>query len=150
VAIEHGKPDGRVVTLGRGTVTGTDPDEGTVSVRREMTGGGEYDALGVAREGGDTATTRLVEGRRWYPTVYRDGGGTVKGTYVNVCTPLELFADSVRYVDLHVDVIRHADGAVEVVDEDELAAAVEAGHVSEPLAETATDVAERIASGLED
>jgi predicted RNA-binding protein associated with RNAse of E/G family len=80
--------------------------------------------------------------------VYRDEEGTVKGTYINVCTPVEVFPDSVRYVDLHVDVIKHADGTVEVVDDDELAAAVEAGHVGPDLAASARDVAERVADGL--
>ncbi|PSP83387.1 RNA-binding protein, partial [Halobacteriales archaeon QS_1_68_17] len=39
LAIGHGKPDGRLIVLGRGEVTDVDP-EGTVTVRREMTPGG--------------------------------------------------------------------------------------------------------------
>jgi len=147
IAIEHGKPEGRCITLGRGEVTAYDPD-GSVRVERQMTPGGSYDALGIERRAGDVAATKFVEGRWWYATVYRDEEGGTRGTYVNVCTPLEIFPRSVRYVDLHVDVVKHADGRVERVDDDELDAAVEAGDVPEPLAERARDVASRIEDAL--
>jgi Ribonuclease G/E len=149
VALHHGKPDGSLITLGRGEVTDRDVEKGRVTVEREMTGGGTYDALGVDREAGDTATTRFTEGNWWYPTVYRSEDGERKGTYLNVCTPVEVFPDAVRYVDLHVDVIKHADGTVEVVDEDELQACVDEGLVSEALAEQALSVAERVRSAVE-
>ncbi len=148
VAIEHGKPDGRLITLGRGTVTEADPESGSVTVEREMTAGGSYDALDVPREAGDVAVTKFKEGRMWYPTVYRGDGGKLRGTYLNICTPVELFPDAARYIDLHVDVIKHADGEVEVVDEDELEDSVDAGHTPAALAERALDVAERVAEGV--
>ncbi|MFB6135745.1 MAG: DUF402 domain-containing protein [Halobacteriaceae archaeon] len=148
--VEHGKPSGDRYTLGYGEVTDVDPAAGQVTLRRQMTGGGTYDALGVAREAGDTATTKFTEGRWWYPTTYRDEEGAVKGTYVNVSTPVELFPTGARYVDLHVDVIKRADGDVEVVDREELREAEAAGHVSEALADRAVDVAERIAAGIGD
>jgi hypothetical protein len=147
VAIGHGKPEGRLITLGRGEVTEYD-SEGGITLEREMSPGGSYDALGVRREAGDVAVTKFREGRWWYATVYRDEADETKGTYVNVCTPLEIFPDRVRYVDLHVDVVRHADGTVERVDDDELDAAVEAGYVPEALAEKARDVASRVENAL--
>ncbi|WP_336035251.1 DUF402 domain-containing protein [Halobacterium yunchengense] len=150
VAIEHGKPDGRRITLGRGDVTDRDRERGRVTVRREMSPGGTYDALGVERERGDVAVTRFTEGNWWYPTVYESADGRVKGTYLNVCTPVEVFADAVRYVDLHVDVVKHADGAVEVVDEDELRECVDDGLVDEALAERALSVAERVQDAVSD
>ncbi len=64
LAIEHGKPDGSVITLGRGEVVEYDP-EGAITVRREMTPGGSYDALDIPREAGDVAITTLQEGRWW-------------------------------------------------------------------------------------
>ena len=145
--IDHGKPDGRLITLGEATVTGVDPD-GTVTVEREMTGGGTYDGLDVDRVAGDVAETSLKEGRWWYPTTYRGRDGTVRGTYVNVCTPVEVFPDAARYVDLHVDVVKHADGTVERVDDDELDASVAAGTVPEPLAEKARSVASALENAL--
>jgi len=147
VRLEHGKPDGRLIVLGDADVAGVEAD-GSVELRREMSPGGTYDALGVDREGGDVAITKVREGRWWYPTVYRDDEGAVKGTYVNVCTPVEVFPDAVRYVDLHVDVIKHADGTVERVDDDELDAAVETGDVPPALAEKARAVASSLERAL--
>ncbi|MFB6132748.1 MAG: DUF402 domain-containing protein [Halanaeroarchaeum sp.] len=149
VSIEHGKPDGRTIGLGRGTVTGVDVGKRRVTVERTLSGGGTYDALDVPREAGDVATTRFTEGRWWYPTVYRGGDGDLRGTYVNVSTPVEVFPDEVRYVDLHVDVVKHADGTVETVDEDVLAEAEAAGTVTETLATKARDVANQVAEAFE-
>ncbi|NHN42012.1 DUF402 domain-containing protein [Halorubellus sp. JP-L1] len=148
LAIEHGKPEGRRITLGRGRITDLDVDAGKLTLERDMTGGGTYDALGVAREDGDVAVTKLTEGKWWYPTVYRSADGEKKGTYVNVCTPVELFPDGARYVDLHVDVVRHADGSVERVDDDELDDAVDVGHVAPALADRARTVASSVERAL--
>jgi Ribonuclease G/E len=147
VRIGHGKPAGRLIVLGQGEVTDRE-DDGTLAVEREMSGGGTYDALGTRRESGDTALTKFREGRWWYPTTYRSADGEHKGTYVNICTPVELFPDEVRYVDLHVDVVKYPDGTVERVDDDELDEAVEAGEVSEELAEKARSVASSIERAL--
>ena len=147
IAIGHGKPDGRRYDLGPATVTDRTAD-GTVTVERELTPGGTYDALGTEIRAGDTAVTKLTEGRWWYPTVYRGADGKRRGTYVNICTPVELFSREARYVDLHVDVIKGADGAVERVDDEELDAAVAAGEVSPELAEKARSVAAAVANAL--
>ncbi|AOW80770.1 RNA-binding protein [Halodesulfurarchaeum formicicum] len=148
VRIVHSKPDGQEFALGRGTVTDRSTEKERVTVERELTSAGTYDALGTAREPGDTATTRFAEGRWWYPTVYRGTDGTPKGTYVNIATPVEVFPDAVRYVDLYIDVIKKPDGTVEIVDAAELEAAVQNGHVPEAVAERATDVAERVKTVL--
>ncbi|SDR40466.1 DUF402 domain-containing protein [Natronobacterium texcoconense] len=145
--IGHGKPDGRHISLGYGNVTEWDAD-GSVTLERSMRGGGTYDALGVPKEEGDVAITKFREGRWWYPTTYKSAAGETKGTYVNVCTPVELFPDAVRYVDLYVDVIRTPDGGVEIVDAEELEAKVDEGLVSEPLAEKARSVAEAVERAL--
>jgi Ribonuclease G/E len=147
VGIGHGKPDGRLISLGRGEVVEHGVD-GTLAVRREMGGSGTYDALGVDQERGDVALTKFREGRWWYPTVYRRSDGELKGTYVNVCTPVECFPSEVRYVDLHVDVVKHADGTVERVDDDELDTAVAAGELSAALAEKARSVASSLENAL--
>ncbi len=143
IEIGHGKPSGRLISLGSGTVVNREDD--SVTVRREMSPGGRYDALDVPRSAGDTATTTFREGRWWYPTVYRDREESVIGTYVNICTPVECFPNVIRYIDLHVDVIKHADGTVERVDDEELERAVTAGFITQPLAEK-TD---RVATALE-
>jgi Ribonuclease G/E len=147
LGIGHGKPSGRLVSLGEGEVAEWDA-AGTVTVRREMSPGGTYDALGTAREAGDVAVTKFKEGRWWYATVYRDADGNRKGTYVNVCTPVEIFPETVRYVDLHVDVVKHGDGTVERVDDDELDAAEADGDVPSDLADRARSVASAVENAL--
>jgi len=147
VTVDHGKPDGRCYTLGEAEVTSREAD-GTVVVEREMQSHGTYDGLGTDREPGDTATTKLTEGKWWYPTVYASADGERRGTYVNICTPVEVFPASVRYVDLHVDVVKQPDGTIERVDDDELDAAVAAGDVPAPLAEKARSVASALENAL--
>ena len=147
VRLAHGKPDGRCFSLGRATVTDCDPD-GSVRLEREVSSSGTYDGLGTRREPGDTAVTKVREGRWWYPTTYRGADGQSKGTYVNVCTPVEVFPDAVRYVDLHVDVVQRPDGSVERVDDDELDDAVAAGHVTSALADRARSVASAVVRAL--
>ncbi len=147
LAIGHGKPDGRRIELGPGTVT-TRTADGKLTLERELQPGGTYDAIGGEIRPGDVATTKFEEGRWWYPTVYRGADGTRRGTYVNICTPVEIFPDEVRYVDLHVDVIKGPDGAVEQVDEAELADAVSEGHVQPALAAKARGVADAVANAL--
>lgn len=146
IALRHGKPDGRCFDLGPGEIT--DHTDETITIERQMSPGGTYDALGIERRAGDVAVTKLTEGRWWYPTVYRSAEGQRRGTYVNVCTPVELFPESARYVDLHVDVVKHADGTVERVDDDELEAACEQGNVPEALADRAQTVATSIERAL--
>ncbi|WP_254861626.1 DUF402 domain-containing protein [Halovivax gelatinilyticus] len=148
LTLGHGKPDGRCITLGTGEVTEWDPD-GSITLERTMSAGGRYDGLDVPKESGDVAVTKLREGRWWYPTTYKSADDDVKGTYVNVCTPVELFPKTARYVDLYVDVVRWPDGTVTVVDEDELAAAVDDGLVSEPLADKAQNVATAVERALQ-
>ena len=61
---------------------------------------------------------------------------------------MEVCPDVALYVDLHVDVVKHADGTVERVDDDELDEAVAAGTVPEPLAEKARSVASALENAL--
>jgi hypothetical protein len=149
IEIVHGKPDGRYPSLGRGEVVSADAEEEemVVVVERRITSSGTYDALGVEREDGDVARTRFEEGGRAYATVYKSADGKKKGTYVNVCTPLEIFPDAVRYTDLYIDVVE-VDGETRVVDEEELADAVDEGLVPEEAAERAYEVAESVEEGL--
>jgi len=147
VAIRHGKPSGREIVLGRGEISSIASD-GTLLVRREMRSEGTYDALGTERRAGDVAITRFKEGRWWYQTRYRSANGDPRGTYVNVCTPLELFPAAVRYVDLYVDVVKRPDGEVKRVDDAELDERVAEEVVEDELAAKARSVAGAIENAL--
>lgn len=146
IEIKHGKPDGQQFSLGTGEVL--DREGATITVRREITGSGTYDGLETPKESGDVATTTFREGRWWYPTTYKGAEGESKGTYVNVCTPLEIFPDWVSYVDLYIDVIRRPDGTITQLDMVELDEALAAGHISEALSKRAHDVADGVERAL--
>ncbi|MFB6104067.1 MAG: DUF402 domain-containing protein [Halobacteriaceae archaeon] len=148
VRIVHGKPGGEAYDLGQGTVAEWDPGDHRIELERALSGGGTYDALDVEKRDGDVAVTTVREGRWWYPTTYRSSDGALRGTYVNVNSPLEVFPDAVRYVDLFVDVVKWPDGEVAVVDTDELEAAVQDGVVPEPAADRAIEVANSVAAAL--
>ncbi len=148
IDIIHGKPSGNAIRLGRGEVTEREAD-GSITVERQIRGGGTYDALNVPREAGDAATTTFVEGRWWYATVYTSADGERRGTYINVCTPVEIYPHASRYVDLHVDVVKTAAGEVRRVDDDELNQAVAADQMTGDLAERAREVATSIVSALQ-
>lgn len=150
VEIRHGKPNGRSYPLGSGEVIDRDSASGTLTVEREIRSSGTYDALEVERAPGDTATSTFREGRWWYPTTYRAEDGTLRGTYININTPLEVFPDGVRYVDLHVDVVKWPDGEVAVVDREALRDAVTAGNITEALAQKARTVADQVATAVRD
>lgn len=147
--IDHGKPTGETIVLGRGEVIGH-PQPDAVTVRRELSAGGTLDALDVPIEAGDTAETTFVEGKRWAATVYRDADGDSKGTYANVSTPVEIFPDRVSYVDLYVDVIKTTDGTVAVVDDEELAAAADENVLADDIADEARTVAASLERSLDE
>jgi hypothetical protein len=106
LAIEHVKLDGRVQILGQGRVTRLSPAEELVELEREIKSPGLYDGLGVAKEPGDRAVTEFVPGRWWYKTRYLSPSGELKGEYYNINTPIEIYPDRIRYVDLELDLVR--------------------------------------------
>ena len=147
LTIRHGKPTGETIELGQGSVVNRPMNE-AVTVRRSIRGGGRYDGLDVPKADGDIAETTFVEGRWWYPTMYADADGRRKGTYVNVCTPIEILPTRIEYVDLYIDVLKSADDEVTIVDEDELEAAIDGGHVTPALGHRAREVADQLADAL--
>lgn len=49
--------------------------------------------------------------------------GRTKGWYCNVCQPIELEGDELRFVDMELDVFVYPDGRFVILDEDELLSA---------------------------
>lgn len=146
VEIVHVKPNGEVLSLRPGRVIGV--RGGEVRLLRRFKGGGVYDGLGEPREGGDYGITTFREGSWWYSTAYYSRDGKLKGVYFNVSTPPEFKPGVVRYLDLCVDVVWSPRAGVKVVDEEEVEAMVEAGHLSRRLADKAISVAHELAEEL--
>ncbi len=147
--IEHVKPDGKVLLLGRGRVVESDPERKMLILEREIRGGGHYDGLGVAKEQGDRARTEFWDLAWGYRTRYYSRDGALKGEYFNINTPLEIYPDRVRYIDLEIDIVRRPGEEPRLIDDDLLEKAVAAGHFSPRLAEHAREVAQRVLEGAE-
>lgn len=78
-----------------------------------------------------------------FPGLWHDIGrfhtadGRETGLYANVLTPVEIDGNTWRTTDLYLDVWRPVGGTVRILDEDELAEALDAGHVDRRTAERA-------------
>jgi Ribonuclease G/E len=136
IDIEHVKPSGKVLHLGKALIQNFDHNGSGISVhlRRNFKNKGMYDGLNVPKEPDDYAVTKVEIGEWHFETQYFSRDGQLKGTYVNLNTPVELYPHGIRYVDLEVDVCLWPDGRVEKLDEEKLEKAVEEGLVSEKLA----------------
>lgn len=118
IFIEHGKVRSELSVLMRGRVIAVSPT--SVTVRREIKGSGLYDGLSIPKESGDYAVTEFQQGAWLYETRYYSHDGVLKGIYVNVNTPIEIYSDRVRYVDLEIDVVQRPNEPAQITDEPEL------------------------------
>lgn len=147
LSLEHVKPDGQVRQLSPGEIVGFQMPEAHLRLKRtQFRGRNTYDGLGVPKEEGDHALTEAREGSWVLKHAYFDQKGQPKGEFFNINTPIELYPDRLRYVDLEVDVVRWPDGSTRIVDEDKLAEAVESGFLSQELASTALEIARKLAA----
>ena len=146
VDIEHVKLSGIVFHLGQATVEVVNDKE--LKYKRIMRGNGFYDGLGVKKEAGDTALSETRLGEWHIVTKYFSSNGELKGTYVNLNTPVEVYPHAIRYVDLEVDVCIQPNGAVQVLDLEKLEKALERGFISKGLFETVKGKADEITSAI--
>jgi hypothetical protein len=147
IGIEHVKVSGLVFYLGKASVELL--DDNVVCLRRIFSKEGGYDGLGVKKEVGDVAITKAKLGEWHFQTKYFSKDGEYKGCYVNLNTPIELYPNCVRYVDLEVDVCVLPDGAIRVIDEAKLEKAVNKGYVSEKLAKTVQQKVQEVREMIE-
>ncbi len=118
VFIEHVKVPSELSVLMRGRVIAITPT--SITVRREIKGMGLYDGLNIPKELGDYAVTEFHRGAWHYETRYYSRDGLLKGIYVNINTPIEIYADRVRYVDLEIDIVRSPSERAQIIDEPKL------------------------------
>ncbi len=150
--IEHVKPDGRIIHLSEGKVMEADPKESRLVLKRTgYTGRGRYDGLETPKQSGDYALTTLMQGVWHYRHDYYRLSGELIGRYFNINTPVELYPDRMRYVDLEMDVAIWPDGSLQHLDEEELLSLHEAGMVTSRLVErTRAEAARAERIGLSD
>ena len=145
--IIHVKLDGRIIRLGLAEVKERRED-GCLRLVRAIKSRGVYDGLGTPREPTDLAITDVKPGSWYFCTTYLSSGGESKGVYININTPVELYPNKIRYVDLGVDVCIKPDGEVKVLDLEEPVKAAEQGVISQRLLDRIESLVDRLVSGI--
>ena len=116
IEIDHVKLDGSKLSLGKATIEKYGKDDGLVTLRRRLRGGGLYDGLGIDKNSGDYAVSEVKLGEWYLVTRYFSREGDLKGTYINFSTPVELYPHRLRYVDLEVDICVWPRGGIKILD----------------------------------
>ncbi|MFX1486490.1 MAG: DUF402 domain-containing protein [Promethearchaeota archaeon] len=148
VAIEHVKLDGRVIHLSPGYVVECDATRSNYLLKRYFRGGGTYDGLEIPMEDGDYALTKISEGEWALRTTYFSANNELKGEYYNISTPIEIYPERIRYVDLEADVIKWPDGQVKTVDLEELREATSTGVITQALEDQVVSLIEDLRNRL--
>ncbi|NWG11339.1 DUF402 domain-containing protein [Candidatus Bathyarchaeota archaeon] len=142
VDIEHVKLSGIVFQLGRATIESIDNEQ--MKYSRTMQSNGIYDGLDVKKEAEDKAESETRKGDWFITTKYFLRSGELKGIYINVNTPVEIYPNIIRYVDLEVDVCVAEDGTMKILDMEKLEKALERGFISKKLFQTAQEKVKEI------
>ena len=150
IMIHHTKLDGTHINLGYAVVESLDLNNGNIKLVREIKSSGIYDGLGIRKEAGDKAITETKIGALHTKTFYISRKGQFKGAYINLNTPVELYPNQIRYVDLEVDICILPNGDIKIVDEKKLKEAVEEGIVSSKLAEKVSCEIEKLIEKTKD
>jgi protein associated with RNAse G/E len=148
VEVEHVKPNGLVFNLGQATIERL--DEERIEYSRTIRSEGTYDGLEAKKEIGDKAVSETKMGEWYIITKYLSNDGKWKGTYVNLNTPIEVYPQAIRYVDLEVDICIQPDGETRILDMDRLEKALEKGYVSQKLFEMVKQKVNEIAEMLKE
>jgi hypothetical protein len=133
VDIEHVKLSGIILNLGRATIESLDDEN--IKYSRIIKSNGFYDCLGVNKKVGDKAISETKFGEFYIKTEYFSPSGEWKGTYVNLNTPIEVYPNAIRYIDLEVDVCIQPNGIVKTVDMEKLENALTKGTISQKFFE---------------
>jgi len=142
VTFEHVKPASHPIYMEGAKVKRYAPPY--IKLKRYMAPKGYYDGLEIRKEAGDYCITEMEEGSWHFKHTYYDRNNQVKGEYYNICTPIEIFPNKIRYIDLEVDVIRFPNGDSYIIDEDQLRRRVEEGIFPEKVATLAMSEADLV------
>lgn len=146
VDVEHVKLSGAVFHLGQAILEAVNNRE--IRYSRTIKANGFYDGLGIAKEAGDKAVSETKPGEWHITTRYYSKDGKWKGTYINLNTPVELYPNAMRYIDLEVDVCICVHGETKILDMEKLEKAMEKGVISGELLEKVKASAEEIAKSI--
>ncbi len=147
VRILHVKPSGEVIELGTARLKNIyrDRDAVILILERTVKHRGVYDGLGAEKEPGDRIVTE-INTREWsIKHTYYSASGELKGIYININTPPELFEDGVIYHDLEIDVVKTTSGETRIIDKEELDKVFKEGIITAALYEKALEEAQKAA-----
>lgn len=150
--IYHRKVNGRLVVLGPAKVVESKSEGNSweYTTFRRFGAGGYYDGIEAPQENGDIGITLIKIGADKLITVYFSVNEELKGIYVNVNTPIELYKDGAGYFDLEIDVVLNKDGDVKIIDRKRLEQLHQDGMISEKLLKWAKKRAKKFKSWLEE
>ena len=131
--LEHHKPDGQLIKIGPGEIQEVSTTPLKIIFKRHLKPGKFYDGLDIPIELGDYVITEIESGKWWFVHRYYDKNGNLKGEYYNINTPVEIYPDRARYIDLEVDIVKWPDGKKEIIDREKLTEHYEEGTISEKL-----------------
>jgi hypothetical protein len=137
--ITHVKLQGGELDLGKASIEIFKVDR--LRYIREIKGKGTYDGLELEREPGDLAVTEVRMGDYHTATNYYSSEGRLKGTYININTPVEVYTTKLRYIDLEIDLVSWPQGDIEIIDEEKLDEMVSKGIITQHLAKKAREEA---------
>jgi len=139
VEIEHVKLNGKLLHLGPALLEAYDLDTSALKLRRVFKREGMYDGLAIRKEPDDYAVTQMRLGDWHFKTQYFSKTGQLKGSYINLNTPIELYPYGIRYVDLETDICVWPDGKFKIFDHEKLEKALKNGIVAERLVTTVNE-----------
>jgi Ribonuclease G/E len=142
INVEHVKLSGIVFQLGQATIERIDNER--IKYSRTIHSNGIYDGLDIKKEAEDTAESETRKGDWFITTKYFSKDGELKGTYINVNTPIEIYPNAIHYVDLEADVCITPEGTMKVLDMEKLEKALEKCFISEKLFQIAQEKVKEI------
>ncbi|MCE4614697.1 MAG: DUF402 domain-containing protein [Desulfurococcales archaeon] len=151
IGIKHLKPDGDLYNLPPGRVESVElkPNKPPVVVlKRFFKTRGTLDGLNVEKRPGDYDIMRIDMSAWRIIHEYYTSSGDPLGMYVNINTPPEIEENSIKYVDLYVDVVLKPGRDPEIIDQDQLDKAYQELLVNRELYEQALKEAKKAYSML--
>lgn len=140
--IEHYLPNGELVSLTPGKIIDINLEEKEIKIIRRMSSYGIYDGLNEKKMFGDYCIAKYKLGSMSSELRYFRKEGDLIGIYVNISTPVEFYENSIRYVDLGIDIVKSKEGNVKVIDEDKLEHYYNEGYINTRLYEKVLKVVE--------
>jgi protein associated with RNAse G/E len=147
VRIQHVKLNGRIINLTPGKVIYRNGNK--IILKRKFKSEGIYNGLGIKKNIGDYALTYISRENWFIHSKYYNFMNEIKGEYYSICTPIEIYENYIRYVDLGIDIVKIPNNPPRVIDIEEIEEAYKKEIISEWLKEKAHKEVEEILNTIQ-